>query len=148
MTSYEDFLRDQVAKGVRAVSEAHQQWTLGQLIDALEVRPADQGVCFDFCGCVPRACDSYRGYYDQLALGWIADEYDAKERGALATVGELLADLKAAIGKTFTGYKGGEFVMSRDTMLWVANCGRSDGTAVVGLHECSYTAIILTRHID
>jgi len=55
---------------------------------------------------------SYRGYYSDLAI----------EPGE-TRVGDLLDVLKDSLGKTFTGYKGGDFVMKKNTPLWVANSG-------------------------
>jgi hypothetical protein len=34
--------------------------------------------------------------------------------------------LTEAIGKTYTGYKGGEYVMGKVTPVWVANYGNCD----------------------
>ncbi len=75
----------------------------------------------------PGEVGSYRGYYDQLAI--------AVNGGGYATVGSLLAELEAAVGKTFTGYKGGEYVMTRDTKVWLANYGESGGSRVTGVRE-------------
>lgn len=112
-----------------------QPITLGELIDALEKCKPESGVQFDFCGMTPDGVDSYRGYYDHLAIGH-------KDEGAV-TAGELLAELRAAVGKVFEGYKGGDFRMDRDTPMWVANYGRSGSTAVVGVRELSWGSVII-----
>lgn len=61
--------------------------------------------------------DSYRGYYTDFAL------YPGN-----TTVEELQVYLEDSIlGKTFEGYKGGDYVMDEDTPIWCAdygNCGK------------------------
>ena len=121
-----------------------EQWTLGMLIDALEKRPADQDVRFDFGYMVPANVSSYRGYYEDLAISFA--HCNERENNS---VGRTLEGLRAAVGKVFTGYKGGNYRADRDTALWVANYGESGGTAVVGVaEECDYVTIIRTKWID
>lgn len=123
-------------------------WTLGQLIDALEKRAQEQRVIFDFCRVQPGRLVSYRGYYRMLAItpNFAAFHYDNERYNKPITVAELLAELKAAIGATFVGYKGGDFVMSRDTWLWVDEPDQSTGTAVLGLEDDKFETIIRTGH--
>ena len=87
------------------------QLTLGALIAALEAMPPDSQVAN------LRDPDSYRGYY--------SDIYFEKNEGTRPAQ-ELLQECKNAMGKVFTGYKGGDFVMGELTPLWIAsygNCG-------------------------
>src|ERR1700739_3755221 len=67
----------------------------------------------------PGDLDSWRGSYSELALA-------CAERGVPFSVEELLKKLKAAMGTTFYGYKGGEFLMGKTTPVWVANYGESE----------------------
>lgn len=60
---------------------------------------------------------SYRGYYTDLAF----EKSDAK-----TTALTELTLCQDCLGKTFQGYKGGDFVMKKTTPLWIANyseCG-------------------------
>jgi len=50
-----------------------KQLTLGELIDRLKMMPQDEEVRYDFVHFRPTSVDSYRGYYDQLALGYTND---------------------------------------------------------------------------
>jgi hypothetical protein len=84
------------------------QMTLGALITALEAMPKDAEVA-NLCN-----PDSYRGFY--------CDLYFEKQEGTRPAV-DLLADCKAAMGKVFTGYKGGDYVMGAPTPLWIAEYG-------------------------
>ena len=98
-------------------STKHGQMTLGTFIAELEKLPRDNRVHFDILALTPTDLDSYRGYYDHLALGY-------KDDGG-TTIGDVLDDAKAAMGRTFTGYKGGDYVLAEHTPLWVANYGHS-----------------------
>ena len=99
-------------------------------------------VYFDFASAVPATLDSYRGYFYHLALGYEAGgEYTATK---LITVEELLKELKEAIGKTYSGWKGGDFKMNLKTPVWVDNPGHCSGTLILGLRSDTYSAIIHT----
>ena len=68
--------------------------------------------------------DSYRGYYQDLAF----------ERGPETTVSEVLRVCEGCKGKTFIGYKGGEFRMTGSTKVWMASYGKC-GPEVIDLLE-------------
>lgn len=115
-----------------------EQVTLGQLIAALEGCDPTHSVEFDFCQFVPTDFDSYRGYYEQLAIGY--------EEHGTTTVAELLAGAKDALGSDFQGYKGGTFRMHAGTPIWVSNYGRCHSTAITGLIADGYSVILTTGH--
>lgn len=119
----------------------NQPISLGELIALLETRPQEQDVRFDFGYIRPVGVDSYRGFYDHLAIEYTTGGKDM-------TVAELLAELRGAVGRVFMGYKGGDFRMNRSTPMWVANHGESNSTAVIGLAECKYMTIIATGYCD
>lgn len=84
------------------------QLTLGGFIDRLKELPSDTRV--DNL----ESPHSYRGYYSDLAF----------ERGeGTTTAAALLALCKDCMGEEFIGYKGGEFIMGKNTPVWVANYG-------------------------
>lgn len=85
-----------------------KQLTLGELITLLEQAPQDLVVERGFGR--PR---SYRGYYDQIAFEHARD----------VQVADMLTDAKDAVGETFLGYKGGNFHMTVDTLVNIANHG-------------------------
>lgn len=60
---------------------------------------------------------SYRGYYDELAF----------EPATNVPVADMLADARSALGATYTGWKGGEFVMRGYTDCWLAQEGSAGG---------------------
>ena len=87
---------------------AGSQMTLGDLISALESLP--EGSEVDGIG----EPHSYRGYYEDLAFKRIRDKRKASE---------VLSDAKAAMGEVFRGYKGGDYMMGKQTPVWVADYG-------------------------
>lgn len=62
-------------------------------------------------------------------------------------VSNLIEMLEGALGKQFTGWKGGEFTMHRDTPMWVANPGNGYSTGVVGICDCDHMTIIQTTYL-
>lgn len=115
--------------------------TLGALTEALEKRKPDECVRFDFCSLTPHKLMSYRGFYDHLALTW--------QSGLDSTVERLVKMLREADGATFQGYKGGDFVMGKQSPIWVAQYGDSGSTAIVGISDrCDYMTIIKTKWVS
>lgn len=65
---------------------------------------------------------SYRGYYEQLAF---EPAYDA-------TVRDSVANARSAVGASYEGYKGGTYVMTVDTPVWLASYGTT-GKSIDGI---------------
>lgn len=78
---------------------------LDELIETLEALPADMIFANGFSN--PQ---SYRGFYDCLAFEPIAD----------VSVSEMLSAAREAMGATYSGYKGGEYVMGEYTDCYIA----------------------------
>lgn len=117
----------------------HERLNLGELIDLLKKRPKKEPVRFDFGWLVPTKCDSYRGYYEDLAIGFSEERVYPDP-----TVAVVLKDLQAAVGKEFMGYKGGEYRMTRKSRVWAANYGNTSDTAIVGIEDYEGTTILRT----
>ncbi len=125
-----------------------QQITLGELILKLEsVADKNLPVVFDDSRYHPTGIESWRGSYAELAIEYAED-------GEKLSVDGLLQLLKKAVGSTFFGYKGGEFLMGRRTPVWVANYGKSHGflqdedvdtQAVIDVLQDGQNVIIETR---
>lgn len=121
------------------VKQHLKQFTLGELIAALDGLPRKTAeVFFDFVHLSPTTLRSYRGYHEDIALG-----YDAHK--AAPTVEALLVELRSAIGKEFEGYKGGKYTMSETTPLWVANYGESGSTIIKGVKDDGPRVILKTK---
>lgn len=121
------------------------QLTLGELILKLEpiVKNQKDGdeatVRYDFEYLFPTSIDSWRGSYDELALNF-------EMQGEEMKVSEFLKMLKDCVGKTFTGYKGGDFVMHKGTPIWVANYSHSGNTAVIDVVDNGYVVLLITGY--
>ncbi len=123
-----------------AQQRANYHLTLGALVSELEKADASMPVIYDMTEpCSPSAPDSYRGYYDDLSF---------PPSSTPITVGELLRDAKDAIGRTFQGYKGGDFEMHEKTPLWASPYGISNGIAIIGSKVIGDRFVLITKQID
>lgn len=142
---------DNAVKAQRAEKmKTSDQLTLGEMILKIEPLLSKQEsikkkyeheaeVVYDFEYLFPRTIDSWRGSYAELTL-------DFNSEGEPMTIIEFYKMLKDTIGKTFTGYKGGDFTMGKNTPVWVANYGHSGNTAVIDLIDNEYQIIIITGY--
>lgn len=126
------------------------QLTLGQIIDRLESMPMTyesrgktepKFVWFAFGQTQPSDVMSWRGSYAELAISFVYDRHSLTSGMPAAT---LLQKLRDAVGATFTGYKGGDYVMESGTPVWVANYGDSGNTGIVGVRDMDYEIVIDT----
>lgn len=136
-----DKLIELISKAVHADTDAMcadaGQITLGELVARLEA--ADQSAEIQFVdGSHPGQLGSYRGYYRLVAI----------ERGENKTVAAFLKDVQEAIGGTFTGYKGGEYTMSRMTPVWVSEYGEASGQGLVGVETVDSIVILKVARIE
>ena len=85
--------------------------TLGALRELLEAAPKEAQVKVQWCEELRGygGLESYRGYYSDLSINI---------EGGTADVQQVLNDLNEADGDTFTGYKGGEYTMDANTLMW------------------------------
>jgi len=133
------------------------QMTLGESIAVLESSEliAEDGdhkhVAFDFEYLFPTGIDSWRGSYDELAISFGSGDFytgEYKDRPQPPTATEFLSWLKEAVGKTYTGYKGGDYVMGKSTPLWVANYGNSGSTGLVGIKIDDFEVKLVTADCE
>lgn len=82
--------------------------TLGALIDVLFKEDPERVLSLGL-----GRPHSYRGYYEDLSF----------EKVGGISVGEMAKIAQSCLGKTFMGWKGGEFQMSEDSLCWVAEEG-------------------------
>lgn len=128
----------------RLTRHGHEQWTLGRMIDALEqIARSDpdqisRQVRFDFYRLYPRFLGSWRGSYSEMGISFGDGRYDEIPR-----LDRFLTLCRAAVGSLAPGWKGGEYEMTRDTPLWVAQPEDSGNTAVVGVRVTDHNGIII-----
>jgi len=112
-----------IQKLMDALSEASRNTrsdyhvTLGQLIELVK---GTTGLVRFTDGGGPGEEMSYRGYYSDLSFG----------EGPPAQAAAFLEQLQKALGATYEGYKGGDYVMGPETPLWRGIYG-STGDAIV-----------------
>lgn len=114
------------------------QITLGELAARLEKFGPNVIVILDTGG-FPGLLHSYRGYYR-----FIATEPSQEP----ITVKDFLNNVKSAIGSEFTGYKGGEYLMTRMTPVWVSAYGDNSGIGIVGVTTAEGRCVLQTKRID
>ena len=111
---------------------------LGPAIKHLKQFSGHWQVKFDVGG-HPRGAFSYRGYYEDLAISAVSEP---------STVKEFLELLEDALGKTFGGYKGGEYRMAEDTPLWMAEYGVGGGRAIMHINDTPEGLVIVTKEVE
>jgi hypothetical protein len=111
--------------------------TLGQLINVLNNAPTEAPVEW-LDGGSPGRERSYRGYYDDLALD---------PAGEPITAFDLLKRLRAALGETYEGYKGGDYVMDDKTPMWRAGYGDL-GDAIVAANVVGGKVILICKAME
>lgn len=148
-------LIDNAVKSARAEEmKTSEQLTLGELILKIESigTKADKkydnkngfkDIKFDFENARPTGLDSYRGFYRELAISFSFDWDSGNDFNAEW----FLQELKKAVGKTYTGYKGGDFVMGKITPVWVANYGNTGRTAVIDVIDEEYNIVLVTKYM-
>lgn len=118
---------------------SRQTLTLGQLMTGLGEAP-DLPVIFagptDLAGLNPVEFISWRGVYADLAL-------TPAPGGERMTTRQLLELCRAAEGATFEGYKGGDFVMSADTPVWVDYYGEVHRWGITSISCASGDVVLL-----
>jgi hypothetical protein len=114
--------------------------TIGGVLEKLRACAKDKEVRYDFCGLYPTKLCSSRGFYDEAAIGFDVN---------VVTVEEMISDLECAIdGRTFTGYKGGEYEYTEETPLHVDEYGRWTDTRIKSIKEGEFYCYIKTAAGD
>lgn len=119
------------------------QLMLGEMILKLEaVKNKELPLFIDIMDKRPMGIDSWRGIYAELAIqtesfgnyntdivtyeSSYGNSYEQKKIGKEnPTVAEWIEVLKEAVGKTFVGYKGGDYTMGKNTPVYLAEYGSS-----------------------
>lgn len=112
--------------------KTYRRLTLGDLIEALD-RLGDATV-EGLDGWV----DSYRGYYERNATQPCSYQ---------ASAAVLASEYRSQVGKPITGYKGGDYTVSADELIYYAAEGET-GPAIIGLEPSEtgvYRPVLLGR---
>ncbi len=98
----------------------------------------DVVVKFNFGYLRPSGIDSWRGIYAELAIGHVDDKEETKLK-------DLIKELEDCIGKTFTGWKGGDFRMDENTEVHIDNPGECSNTDIKKIKQRYGTVYIKTK---
>lgn len=138
----EDVIHNAVKVQRQESLKSSPQLSLGEIIAKLEgINDKSLRVYFAFEDAMPTHFDSWRGSYEELALSF-------KFEGDAQTVEDLLQKCREAVGAIYTGYKGGDFTMGRNTPVWVANYGNSGNTGIVDVFQTEYMVILKTGYCE
>lgn len=104
----------------------HKQMTLGDLIKRLSSMDPELEIKN-----IDGYLSSYRGIYRCLSIDWETDpEYNYK-----TTVKKFLEKCKAAVGAEFEGYKGGEYLMTEETPIWLSGYGECSDLQLIDISD-------------
>ena len=120
-------------------------------VDPYDCDKEPKTVAFDFGSAIPSmTLGSWRGAYSELAIGYKLTGYDVTNvhHSDSCTITEFIELLKDAVLKPFTGWKGGEFIMSDDTPVWVSNYGNASDTAITGILDLGWRIILVTKFMQ
>lgn len=85
---------------------------------------------------------SYRGYYEDFYI-----EYSDEDKG-LNTIGKLKEILNKGLDEgEMQGYKGGDFLITPDTLVWLASYGCC-GDMIVDILDVSGQVFIIVKEED
>lgn len=123
----------------------NQGLNFGRLIFALEFLKSETIIRFDFGCFTPQGFHSYRGYYEDIGIGYTDQVYDRLTAGQF--VGQCRDFLKNG---ELHGYKGGEFKPRLESSVWVSkDSSECSGTIITGIRDLGYGyAIIETKYED
>ena len=87
-------------------------------------------------------CTSWRGSYDLPAIRYEPVDHTSTSY----TVNEIINNINNSQCKKVTGYKGGEFTLSMNDIIYVANYGSSNNsTAIVDIIEENGLVVCITQ---
>lgn len=128
---------------MKVMSDARKQsagnLAIGEMLKKLNNFNDDEKVTFSDGKFFDGTYDSYRGYYEDMYLGW-----DDEDKG-FNTVGQLKETLNKALDDGgMTGYKGGEFSINNSTLVWFSNYG-STGDMIVDIQKINGEIYVITK---
>lgn len=116
---------------------------LGEITDALAALPPTMRAFVMVEGTLlsPDGVESYRGNCHDLAIEPVNASYER-------TVCDLLGCLVAANGQTYEGYKGGDYLMHRETAVVVSHYSLCSQEYVTGVEVRDGAAVVVTEKVS
>ena len=125
--------------------------TLGKLIEKIDniidnrKESIEALVFYDFCNLYPASIHSWRGNYHDVALDYDMCKYAAYSNNL--SLKEFHTLLKDTIGKIFTGYKGGDYKMTKESLVWADCYGECSRTAIIDVIDVEDRIVLVTKYI-
>lgn len=116
---------------VEKLKRERDNYNLGNLIEDLSKYPENASVVIGPFNLYPTEFCSYRGYYSDLSLDYTLERFQG------LNCGQLLEKAKESVGKVFQGYKGGDFEMTKHSVIWLSNYGSSTDVILTGVKDRS-----------
>ena len=89
-------------------------------------------------------CDSWRGSYNLPSVGYVA--LDISNSVKVFTVQDVIKNIEESEGLEVSGWKGGDFTLSMNDMIYVANQGESNNAITfVDIEELPDVVILHTE---
>ena len=89
-------------------------------------------------------CDSWRGSYNLPSVGYVA--LDISNNVEVFTVQDILRNIEESEGLEVSGWKGGDFTLSMNDVIYIANQGESNySIAIVAIEELTDVVILHTE---
>jgi hypothetical protein len=128
MVKHEEFclLKKERAEKELAERKATGQLTIGQIISKCENLPnlpvmIVSEASAKYNGKYPEGTNSYRGYYDELAI-------DTGNKAM--SLSSFLDEMRKSLRRTYGGWKGGDYNMHKDTFVWLSEPGEASQVIV------------------
>lgn len=89
-------------------------------------------------------CDSWRGSYNLPSVGYVA--LDISNSVEVFTVQDVIKNIEESEGLEVSGWKGGDFTLSMNDIIYIANQGESNySIAIVAIEELTDVVILHTE---
>jgi hypothetical protein len=118
----------------------------GQLVRELERLSTCSVIRFDFGYFIPNGWHSYRGYYEDLAIGYSDNISGGHDEFTVKDLLNILAEAKAG---TLYGHKGGEYKVKDATSVWVSkDSSQCTGTYIKSIQDYSLGFAIINTDYE
>lgn len=118
--------------------------TIGETLEKLYAFNGEEKITLTNGKFLDGTFDSYRGYYEDLAIGFSSDDK------GFNTVGGLKDVLTKALddGEMY-GYKGGEYSIMDSTLVWLGNYGTTfEAEMLIDIQKVNGQIFVITKEED
>jgi len=123
--------------------------SIAELLAGLTNVDQTLSVCFEFANCRPTSLGSWRGAYDQPALGWQPSGYSKREQklDEFPTVAQFCQSLRDDMDRHHGAWHGGTASFREDQKLHVDNDGDATNTVITGFSALGTRLVLHTAYV-